>query len=74
MKAAEFRAKNDADLVEAIEEARQELYNLRFQGAAGRLANNARVRIVRRDLARLLTIQRERELWAAFEVATGKKG
>jgi len=74
MKAAEFRAKNDVDLVEAIEEARQELYNLRFQAAAGRLANDARVRLVRRDLARLLTIQREREIWAAFEAATAKKG
>jgi large subunit ribosomal protein L29 len=59
----------DAELAQAIENTRQELYNLRFQAATGRLANNARLSIVHRDLARLMTVKRQREIWATYEAA-----
>ena len=48
------------ELTDALAEAREELFNLRFQHATGALENTARIEAVRRDVARLLTIQRER--------------
>lgn len=72
MKASEVRVLDDGALADAIENALKELYKLRFQEAAGRLANNSRLRIVRRDLARMLTVRRERELDAAHAVKEGK--
>jgi large subunit ribosomal protein L29 len=60
--AAEIRELDDEELVNKLLEARKELFNLRFQAATGRLDNNARVTHVRRDIARLLTVQRAREL------------
>jgi len=60
--AAEIRELDDVELVNKLEEARRELFNLRFQAATGRLDNNARVTQVRRDIARLLTVQRAREI------------
>ena len=60
--AAEIRELDDEELVNKLLEARKELFNLRFQAATGRLDNNARVTQVRRDIARLLTVQRAREL------------
>ncbi len=47
------------DLAKAIGDARQELFNLRFQHATGALENTARLRVAKRELARLLTIQSE---------------
>jgi large subunit ribosomal protein L29 len=49
-------------LAERLKEAREELFNLRFQGATGQLENHGRLRAVRRDIARIYTILREREL------------
>jgi large subunit ribosomal protein L29 len=69
MKPEEARAMTDADLDEAVENARQELFNLRFQHATGRLADTSRLGIVRRELARLFTIKREREIWAEYQAA-----
>ncbi len=60
--AAEIRELDDEELVNKLLESRKELFNLRFQAATGRLDNNARVTQVRRDIARLLTVQRAREL------------
>ena len=60
--AAEIRELDDEELANKLLEARKELFNLRFQSATGRLDNNARVTQVRRDIARLLTAQRAREL------------
>ncbi len=67
MKAQEARAMTDADLAEAIEDARKELFNLRFQHAGGRLADTSRLGAVKRDLARLLTVAHEREIWAEYQ-------
>ncbi len=63
-KVAELRELSDTDLETKLVEARRELFNLRFQLATGRLDNIARIPQVRREIARLLTLQRERELGA----------
>ena len=60
--AAELRALSADDLAEKLREAKEELFNLRFQNATGQLENNARLRTVRRDIARIYTVLREREL------------
>ena len=64
MKKQELRALTEDDVARQVEELRQELFNLRFQYATRRLTNTARIREVRRDIARLLTRQRELELLA----------
>jgi large subunit ribosomal protein L29 len=64
MKKQELRALTEDDIARHVEELRQELFNLRFQYATRRLTNTARIREVRRDIARLLTRQRELELLA----------
>ena len=61
-KAAELRELPDDDLVERIEGAKEELFNLRFQLATGQLDNTARLRELRHDVARLATVLREREI------------
>ena len=71
MSPEEMRAMPMEALDEAVESARQELFNLRFQKVTGRLSDTSRPRQVRRQLARLLTVRRERELWAEYEAATG---
>ena len=50
------------ELVLRVREAKEELFNLRFQMATGQLDNNRRLQTVRRDIARIYTIMREREL------------
>ncbi|GAA2809483.1 50S ribosomal protein L29 [Saccharopolyspora taberi] len=60
--ATELRELNDEELVLKLKEAKEELFNLRFQMATGQLENNRRLRVVRRDIARIYTIMREREL------------
>ena len=65
MKKQELRALTEDDIGRQLEELRQELFNLRFQYATRRLTNTARIREVRRDIARLLTRQRQLELHAA---------
>ena len=65
MKKQELRALGEADVDRQLEELRQELFNLRFQYATRRLTNTARIREVRRDIARLLTRQRQLVLHAA---------
>jgi large subunit ribosomal protein L29 len=60
LKAREARDFEEAELVRRLSEARAELFNLRFQHATGALENTARIKAVRRDLARLLTVERER--------------
>ena len=61
-RAAELRELADEDLVVKLREAKAELFNLRVQGATGQLDNNRRLQVVRRDIARIYTIMREREL------------
>lgn len=62
MKAAEFRSMTNAELANRLDDYHQELFNLRFQKASGQLANSARFDHVRKDIARIKTILREREL------------
>jgi large subunit ribosomal protein L29 len=62
VKAAELRELADEDLVSRLREAKAELFNLRVQGATGQLDNNRRLQVVRKDIARIYTIMREREL------------
>ena len=50
------------ELVTKLREAKAELFNLRVQGATGQLDNNRRLQVVRREIARIYTIMREREL------------
>lgn len=63
--AAELRELSDEDLVARLGESKEELFNLRFQMATGQLDNNRRLRTVRREIARLYTVLRERELGLA---------
>jgi len=58
----DLRVLSDEALAEKLLEAKQELFNLRFQGATGQLENHGRLKAVRRDIARIYTILREREL------------
>jgi len=52
----------NVDLEAKLREAKEELFNLRFQSATGQLESHGRLRAVRRDIARIYTIMREREL------------
>jgi large subunit ribosomal protein L29 len=60
VKASEVHALDDQDLVERLREAREEEFNLRFRHATGELENSARLGAARRDVARLLTVARQR--------------
>ncbi len=72
MRAEEIRELGDTDIAQQIAELNEELFGLRMKGAYEELENSARIRQLRRDLARLKTIQREREL-AVARSAEGKK-
>jgi large subunit ribosomal protein L29 len=61
-RAEEVRNLTDTELVSALREAKEELFNLRFQVATGQLDNNRRLQTVRRDIARIYTVMRQREL------------
>ncbi|GHJ46157.1 50S ribosomal protein L29 [Catellatospora sp. TT07R-123] len=61
-KAGEMRELSGEELVTKLREAKAELFNLRVQGATGQLDNNRRLNVVRREIARIYTIMREREL------------
>ena len=64
MKPAEIRELSDAQLVEKLKEMRAELFNLRFQMATSQLDNTARVKVVKKDIARICTELRAREIAA----------
>jgi large subunit ribosomal protein L29 len=61
-KAVELRELSDDDLVLRLRESKAELFNLRVQSATGQLDSHGRLQIIRRDIARIYTIMREREL------------
>ena len=67
----ELRNLDDTELVSKLREAKEELFNLRFQGATGQLENHGRLRAVRKDIARIYTILRERELGITPEHVAG---
>ena len=67
MKAHEIRAMTSDELVQELDYAYEELFNLRFQFSTGQLENFNRLTEVKRDIARLKTILRERELEQMWE-------
>ena len=70
-KAHELDEMNDVDLESRLREAKEELFNLRFQAATGQLESHGRLRTVKKDIARIYTVVREREL--GIRVAPGNK-
>jgi large subunit ribosomal protein L29 len=60
-KASDVRARTEDELVQEIDTLSKEIFNLRFQRASGQLENTARVRQARREIARIKTIQGERQ-------------
>ncbi|MED7927678.1 50S ribosomal protein L29 [Nonomuraea sp. LP-02] len=60
--AGELRLEDQDTLVQKLKEAKEELFNLRFQAATGQLESHGRLRAVRREIARIYTVMREREL------------
>ena len=75
MNVSEMRDMTMDELAEALDEAKDELFNLRFQLATNQLANTARIGEVKRDIARLQTVMRaaEIEAWHAQQAATGEE-
>jgi large subunit ribosomal protein L29 len=65
MRAKDLRELSEEELEHKLNDARQELFNLRFQSATGALENTARLALVKRDIARIITIRGERQ--AALE-------
>ena len=68
MKAKEIRQMSDQELNSKLLDLKSELFNLRFQLATGQLDNPLRINVVRKDIARVKTILRERELGIGKEV------
>jgi large subunit ribosomal protein L29 len=69
MKAVEVHNLEDAQLVEFADNARKELFNLRFQHATGQLENTARLKAAKQDLARALTVARQRDIDIDLEIS-----
>ncbi|MCA1720679.1 MAG: 50S ribosomal protein L29 [Actinobacteria bacterium] len=67
MLATELRELQEDELLERLAEQKEELFNLRFQLVTGQLDNSRRLQQVKRDIARILTVIRERELAAKLE-------
>ena len=61
MRSRELRDLTDDELERKLSDTRQELFNLRFQSATGALENSARLRLAKREIARILTVRIERE-------------
>lgn len=71
---AELRDLGDDELIERLESFKEELFNLRFQLATGQLDNPMRIKQVRHDVARMLTVLRERHLEQEIEEGIAKAG
>ena len=61
MRARQLRDLSDEELDKRLHDTRQELFNLRFQTATGALENSARLRLAKREIARILTVRTQRE-------------
>ncbi|CAM5363268.1 hypothetical protein STENM327S_01103 [Streptomyces tendae] len=74
--ASELRELGNEELLAKLREAKEELFNLRFQAATGQLENHGRLKAVRKDIARIYTLMRERELGieTASACATTEEG
>jgi large subunit ribosomal protein L29 len=73
VKASDVHSSADPDVVELIGNKRQELFNLRFQHATGQLEDTAAMKRAKRDLARALTVARERGIDVERELARQRK-
>ncbi len=71
---AELRVMDDDGLAAKLVEAKEELFNLRFQAATGQLESHGRLRAVRREVARVYTVMRERELGIIASDDAGSEG
>ncbi len=71
MNATDLMERTPDELVELLANAKEELFNLRFQLATNQLNNTARVRATKKDIARILTVMREQEIeaWRAQQAA-----
>jgi len=72
--ANELRTSTEEELGSKLAEAKEELFNLRFQGATGQLENHGRLRAVRKEIARIYTVMRERELGIIVELSDENEG
>jgi large subunit ribosomal protein L29 len=66
--AEQLRSSSPEELTHKLAEAKEELFNLRFQGATGQLESHGRLRAVRKEIARIYTVMRERELGIIIDV------
>jgi len=66
--AADLRSSSPEELSSKLAEAKEELFNLRFQSATGQLESHGRLRAVRKEIARIYTVLRERELGIIIDV------
>jgi large subunit ribosomal protein L29 len=66
MNTEQLSSMSEADLRHTLEESRQELFNLRFQIATRKIKNHKRIPAVKKDIARIMTVLRERELMAVY--------
>jgi large subunit ribosomal protein L29 len=71
-KASELREADESELETRLAEAKQELFNLRFQMVTGQQDNSAMLRTTRREIARILTVLREKEIAAAEAAEAGE--
>jgi large subunit ribosomal protein L29 len=68
LNASELRSSSPEELTSKLAEAKEELFNLRFQSATGQLESHGRLRAVRKEIARIYTVLRERELGIIIDV------
>jgi large subunit ribosomal protein L29 len=73
-KAAELRELTDDQLVDRVESAKEELFNLRFQLATGQLDNPSTIKKVRHEIARIATVMRERDIEARLDAIASAAG
>jgi large subunit ribosomal protein L29 len=71
LRARELRDLTDDELEHRLAETRQELFNLRFQSATGALENPARLKLAKREIARILTVRNERASSIVRETSSG---
>ena len=71
---AQLRISTEEELHAKLAEAKEELFNLRFQMATGQMSNNRRLRAVRQEIARIYTVLRERELGLASGPSGAENG
>lgn len=72
MTAAELRELPDDELRQQLADGKEELFNLRFQNVTGQLDDPRRIKQVKREIARVLTVMREREIAAVQELEAGR--